>query len=141
MQHLIIYSSAVQDSVAGVLFYCLYATISIDLKFRRPSLHTSTSAVKMADLLNNGAAQMGQFPLEQWFYEMPPCTRYWTTATVIASVLVQCKVLTPFQLFYTFRAVYYKSQVSKEETQILYRLTVLVLAHPYDIHLLRASLS
>ena len=65
----------------------------------------------MADLFNNGAAQMGQFPLEQWFYEMPPCTRYWTTATVIASVLVQCKVLTPFQLFYTFRAVYYKSQV------------------------------
>ena len=93
----------------------------------------------MADLLNNGAAQMGQFPLEQWFYEMPPCTRYWTTATVIASVLVQCKVLTPFQLFYTFRAVYYKSQVSKGETQIVQRLTVLVLADPYDIRLLWPS--
>jgi len=54
--------------------------------------------------------QMGQFPLEQWFFEMPPCTRYWTTATVVTSILVQCKVLTPFQLFYSFRSVYYKSQ-------------------------------
>ncbi|RMZ90041.1 hypothetical protein DV736_g2729, partial [Chaetothyriales sp. CBS 134916] len=48
--------------------------------------------------------QPGQFPLEQWFFEMPPCTRYWTTATVITSILVQCKVITPFQLFYTFRS-------------------------------------
>lgn len=58
-----------------------------------------------------GMGQLGQFPLEQWYFEMPPCTRYWTTATVVTSVLLQCKVLTPFQLFYTFRAVYYKSQV------------------------------
>ena len=65
----------------------------------------------MADIVNDGMNQIGQFPLEQWFFEMPPCTRYWTTATVIASILVQCKVITPFQLFYTFRAVYYKSQV------------------------------
>ena len=56
---------------------------------------------------------MGQFPLEQWFYEMPACTRYWTTATIITSVLVQCHVITPFQLFYSFRAVFVKSQVTR----------------------------
>lgn len=69
----------------------------------------------MAALLGGGdeaLGQLGQFPLEQWFFEMPPCTRYWTTATVITSILLQCKVITPFQLFYSFRAVYYKSQVS-----------------------------
>ncbi len=53
----------------------------------------------------------GQFPLEQWFYEMPVCTRWWTTATVATSILVQCHIITPFQLFYSFRAVFVKSQV------------------------------
>lgn len=54
---------------------------------------------------------MGQFPLEQWFYEMPVCTRWWTTATVAISILVQCHVITPFQMFYSFRAVFVKNQV------------------------------
>ena len=58
-----------------------------------------------------GGGQIGQFPLEQWFYEMPVCTRWWTTATVVISVLVQCNVITPFQLFYSFRAVFVKNQV------------------------------
>lgn len=64
----------------------------------------------MADLWAN-AGPAGQFPLEQWFYEMPPVTRWWTFATVATSVLVQCHIVTPLQLFYSFRAVYYKSQV------------------------------
>ena len=61
-----------------------------------------------------GAAggQLGQFPLEQWFYEMPICTRWWTVATVATSILVQCHIITPFQLFYSFRAVFVKNQVS-----------------------------
>lgn len=59
-----------------------------------------------------GGLNLGNNPLEQWFFEMPPCTRYWTVATVVTSVLLQCKVISPLQLFYTFRAVYFKSQVS-----------------------------
>ena len=62
--------------------------------------------------LVGGGGGVGQFPLEQWFYEMPVCTRWWTTATIAASVLVQCHVITPFQLFYSYRAVFVKSQVS-----------------------------
>lgn len=58
-----------------------------------------------------GGGAMGQFPLEQWFYEMPICTRWWTVATVATSILVQCHIITPFQLFYSFRAVFVKSQV------------------------------
>ena len=54
----------------------------------------------------------GQFPLEQWFFEMPVCTRYWTTAAVVTSVLVQCHVISPFNLFYSFRTVFHKSQVT-----------------------------
>ena len=58
-----------------------------------------------------GGGAMGQFPLEQWFYEMPVCTRWWTVATVATSLLVQCHIITPFQLFYSFRAVFVKNQV------------------------------
>ena len=58
-----------------------------------------------------GDAALGQFPLEQWFFEMPVCTRWWTTATILTGVLVQCHIITPFQLFYSFRAVFHKSQV------------------------------
>lgn len=53
----------------------------------------------------------GRLPLEQWFWEMPTCTRWWTTATILTSALVQCQMVTPFQLFYSFRAVFVKSQV------------------------------
>lgn len=54
----------------------------------------------------------GQFPLEQWFFEMPVCTRYWTTAAVVTSILVQCHVISPFNLFYSFRTVFHKNQVT-----------------------------
>jgi len=61
-----------------------------------------------------GDAALGQFPLEQWFFEMPVCTRWWTTATILTGVLVQCHIITPFQLFYSFRAVFHKSQVGQD---------------------------
>jgi hypothetical protein len=64
----------------------------------------------MAGLFGNGG-QGGQFPLEQWFYEMPPCTRWWTAATVATSVLVQCEAVSPMQLYYSLPAVYVRSQV------------------------------
>lgn len=60
----------------------------------------------------DGGLNLGNNPLEQWFFEMPPCTRYWTVATVVTSVLLQCKIISPLQLFYTFRAVYFKNQAS-----------------------------
>jgi hypothetical protein len=54
----------------------------------------------------------GAIPLEAWFWQMPTCTRWWTLATMLTSALVQCQVVTPFQLFYSFRAVFVKRQVS-----------------------------
>lgn len=60
---------------------------------------------------DGGLGGQAGFPLEAWFWEMPFCTRWWTTATVLTSALVQCQIVTPFQLFYSFRAVFVKSQV------------------------------
>ncbi|KAL5334779.1 Der1-like family-domain-containing protein [Aspergillus crustosus] len=73
----------------------------------------------MAAIWDNGG-QGGQLPLEQWFYEMPPVTRYWTAATVATSVLIHCHILEPLQLFYSFRAVYVKSQYWRLITTFLY---------------------
>lgn len=69
------------------------------------------SKMDMDNMLGGGGGAIGQFPLEQWFYEMPVCTRWWTAATVATSLLVQCQIITPFQLFYSFRAVFVKNQV------------------------------
>lgn len=63
---------------------------------------------------------MGGFPLEQWFYEMPVCTRWWMTAALSASVLVQCHVLSPYQLFYSVRTVFFKSQYWRLITTFFY---------------------
>jgi hypothetical protein len=65
----------------------------------------------MANVLAGGDGIMGQFPLEQWFYEMPVVTRWWMTAALSASVLVQCRMLNPYQLFYSWKTVFLKSQV------------------------------
>lgn len=58
------------------------------------------------------AIEGGRLPIEEWFWEMPPCTRWWTAATLAASTLVQCHAVSPFQLFYSFRAVFVKYEVS-----------------------------
>jgi hypothetical protein len=72
---------------------------------------TATCWPAMANVLGGGDGMMGGFPLEQWFYEMPVCTRWWMTAALSASVLVQCHIISPFQLFYSVRTVFFKSQV------------------------------
>merc|ERR1711939_923324 len=71
--------------------------------FERTNERTNRSTLAsgvtiMAAMLGGGDGM----PLEQWFFEMPVCTRWWTTATVITGVLVQCEILNPFQLFYIF---------------------------------------
>ncbi|KAI9665585.1 MAG: hypothetical protein M1829_005664 [Trizodia sp. TS-e1964] len=65
-------------------------------------------------------AGQGHFPLETWFWEMPVCTRVWTTAAVVTSILVQCHVITPWQLYYSFRTVFVKSQYWRLLTNFIY---------------------
>ena len=93
----------------------------------------------MADVIGGGG-MVGQFPLEQWFYEMPVCTRCWMTAALSVSVLVQCHILNPFQLFYSVRTVFYRSQVCLSTMLSLHLQLILttstVLAACHDILLL-----
>ncbi|KAK9382930.1 Derlin [Kockiozyma suomiensis] len=59
-------------------------------------------------------------PLEAWFFEVPPVTRYWTTLSVITSALVQCEVLSPYQLFFSFHTAVGKQQYWRFITTFLY---------------------
>jgi hypothetical protein len=95
----------------------------------------------MANVLQGGDGMMGGFPLEQWFYEMPVCTRWWMTAALSASVLVQCHIISPFQLFYSVRAVFFRSQVPPHALHRAYLRpftnTMIVLAPLHHLLLLR----
>ncbi|PSR83310.1 putative endoplasmic reticulum protein [Coniella lustricola] len=75
----------------------------------------------------------GRFPLEEWFWEMPVCTRLWTTATVLTSALVQCKIVTVWQLFYGYKAVFKSGQYWRLLTTFLYfgPLSLDLLFHVY----------
>ncbi|EJP62616.1 hypothetical protein NHJ13051_005059 [Beauveria bassiana] len=61
-----------------------------------------------------------RLPVEAWFWETPVCTRWWTTATLLASALVQCRIVSPYQLFYSYRAVFHRSQYWRLVTSFLY---------------------
>lgn len=67
-----------------------------------------------------GGGGFGQVPIEQWFFDMPPITRWWTTAIVACGVAVQCGFLSPFQLFYDYQAAIVKGQVRSLYTSRLY---------------------
>jgi hypothetical protein len=102
------------DTCPFVLYPVVGAGICFFLAFLVPSCSQSNHST-MANVLQGGDGMMGGvggFPLEQWFYEMPVCTRWWMTAALSASVLVQCHIISPFQLFYSVRTVFFKSQVS-----------------------------
>lgn len=75
------------------------------------AIETTTAMDQMIGGGEGGMGGQAGFPLETWFWEMPLCTRWWTTATVLTSALVQCQIVNPFQLFYSFRAVFFKNEV------------------------------
>ena len=90
-------------------------SFSLAINIQRPDpRHRSelSSSAYSRSVMDQMVGDGGGFPLEEWFWEMPICTRWWTVATIATSALVQFQLITPFQLFYSFRAVFQKSQVS-----------------------------
>ncbi|KAK1925644.1 Derlin [Papiliotrema laurentii] len=49
-------------------------------------------------------------PIEQWITDIPPVTRAWVIAAVGTSVLVECQVVAPLQLYFSWKAAVYKLQ-------------------------------
>ncbi|KAF3920320.1 Derlin-2 [Dactylellina cionopaga] len=63
---------------------------------------------------------MAAVPIENWFYEVPVCTRWWTSAAVLTAVACQCQLVSPFQLFFSMPAVFSKRQYWRLITTFLY---------------------
>lgn len=124
-----------------------FTTLSLSANHHYPSvifLHSTIATLHHSFPLTTMDQVMdgGRLPLEEWFWDMPVCTRWWTTATLLTSALVQCRVVTPFQLFYSFRAVFVKSQVCTARlTFVANSLTIAeVLAPICDVFLFRPLL-
>jgi hypothetical protein len=98
--------------------FILHVNPFYSFNFYNFSYQRDTAQIMAAMLGAAGGGDLGALPLEQWFFEMPVCTRWWTTATVVTGLLVQCHILTPFQLFYSFRAVFVRSQVCLSSSAI-----------------------
>jgi len=56
----------------------------------------------------------------QWFLEMPPVTRVYTTACVMTTFAVFLEVVTPFQLYFNPSLIFYKFQVWRLITPFLF---------------------
>lgn len=49
-----------------------------------------------------------------WFLEVPPVTRAWTSAIALVSVLEQCNVVNEIQLLYNYKQVFIHHEVSTQ---------------------------
>ncbi|KAJ2862860.1 hypothetical protein GGI22_002090 [Coemansia erecta] len=58
--------------------------------------------------------------LEEWYQQIPLCTRIYLTATVGLTLAVQMEFVTPYQLFYTYNYAVTRKQYWRVATTFLY---------------------
>ncbi|WVQ73474.1 hypothetical protein IAR50_003046 [Cryptococcus sp. DSM 104548] len=59
-------------------------------------------------------------PIEQWIYDIPPVTRIWVGASLATSMLVECQVVAPLQLYFSWRGAIANMQLWRFITTFLY---------------------
>ncbi|OCF39692.1 derlin-2/3 [Kwoniella heveanensis CBS 569] len=59
-------------------------------------------------------------PVEQWISDIPPVTRVWVAASIGMSVLVECGVIAPLQLYFSWKSAVQNMQVWRFITTFLY---------------------
>ncbi|OXG26318.1 derlin-2/3 [Cryptococcus neoformans Bt120] len=59
-------------------------------------------------------------PVEQWITEIPPVTRAWVAGSIGMSLLVECQVVAPVQLYFSWKAAIVNMQVWRFITTFLY---------------------
>ncbi|KAA1469848.1 Der1-like protein [Dentipellis sp. KUC8613] len=58
--------------------------------------------------------------VEAWISQIPPVTRTWLILSVLTSVAVQCQLVTPLQLYFSFRAAFTNAQLWRVFTTFFY---------------------
>ncbi|KAJ2348184.1 hypothetical protein GGH91_001502 [Coemansia sp. RSA 2671] len=59
-------------------------------------------------------------PLEDWYFQIPTCTRIYMTATVALTLALQLEWATPFQVFYSYEYAFGRGQYWRVLTTFLY---------------------
>ncbi|KXS21877.1 Der1-like protein [Gonapodya prolifera JEL478] len=60
------------------------------------------------------------FPLEQWFFDIPPLTRTYVTAVVAATLACQVDLISPFHLYFNPDLIWKAGQYWRIVTSFLY---------------------
>ncbi|KAI5989996.1 Der1-like protein [Pisolithus albus] len=58
--------------------------------------------------------------IEAWLWQVPPITRAWLALAVTTSLAVQCQVVTPLQLYFSFRSAFTNAQPWRMLTTFFY---------------------
>ncbi|KAI0086474.1 Derlin [Irpex rosettiformis] len=58
--------------------------------------------------------------IEAWITQIPPVTRAWLALSVLTSVAVQCQVVTPLQLYFSYKAAFTNFQPWRVATNFFY---------------------
>jgi len=58
--------------------------------------------------------------IDAWVTDIPPITRTWLVLAVALSILVQCQLVTPLQLYYSYKSAFDNYQPWRVATTFLY---------------------
>ncbi|EIN12744.1 Der1-like protein [Punctularia strigosozonata HHB-11173 SS5] len=58
--------------------------------------------------------------IEAWVTQIPPVTRGWLALCVLTSLAVQCQLVTPLQLYFSFKSAFVNSQPWRAVTTFFY---------------------
>ncbi|KAI0801906.1 Derlin [Irpex lacteus] len=58
--------------------------------------------------------------IEAWVTQIPPVTRAWLALSVLTSVAVQCQLVTPLQLYFSYKAAFNNFQPWRVATNFFY---------------------
>jgi len=58
--------------------------------------------------------------IEAWVTQVPPITRSWLALAVLTSVAVQCQLVTPLQLYFSYNSAFGNAEVWRALTTFIY---------------------
>ncbi|KAL5501469.1 hypothetical protein ACEPAF_9783 [Sanghuangporus sanghuang] len=58
--------------------------------------------------------------IEAWFNQVPPITRGWLACAVLTSLAVQCQMITPLQLYFSYKSAFKNAQLWRVFTNFFY---------------------
>jgi Derlin-2/3 len=58
--------------------------------------------------------------IEAWVTEIPPITRGWVFLSILTTLAVQCQLVTPLQLYFSYKSAFTNAQLWRTVTTFFY---------------------